>query len=82
MGEFVGRFVFNGIYNLLFHPLAKFPGPKAAAFSKWYSTYGKVSSGINWTDHLNALHQKYGEQLHQEGSAKLTGRQGKSFGFV
>jgi hypothetical protein len=49
--------------------LPKFPGPKAAAFSKWYSTYWEVSSGVNWTDHLKTLHQKYGEQLHQEGSA-------------
>ncbi|RPB03290.1 cytochrome P450 [Choiromyces venosus 120613-1] len=47
-----------GIYNIFFHPLRNFPGPKKAALSNiWYS-YVWLSGRYPHTMH--ALHEKYG----------------------
>ncbi|CAZ85474.1 unnamed protein product [Tuber melanosporum] len=47
-----------GIYNLFFHPLRNFPGPKKAALSNiWYS-YIWLSG--RYPHIIHALHEKYG----------------------
>ncbi|KAB8071863.1 cytochrome P450 [Aspergillus leporis] len=51
-----------GVYRITFHPLAKFPGPKLAAFTQWYETYYEFfkSPGGQFLFHYRKLHEKYG----------------------
>ncbi|OTB06193.1 hypothetical protein M426DRAFT_55658 [Hypoxylon sp. CI-4A] len=59
------------VYHRLFlHPLAKFPGPKLAAATRWYECYYDVLCG-RYTWKIAELHQRYGpiirispEELH------------------
>nr|A0A1B4XBH0.1 RecName: Full=Cytochrome P450 monooxygenase sdnE; AltName: Full=Sordarin/hypoxysordarin biosynthesis cluster protein E [Sordaria araneosa]BAV32149.1 cytochrome P450 monooxygenase [Sordaria araneosa] len=48
------------IYRLYFSPLAKFPGPKLAACSKWYEFYYDVILRGQFTFQIQRMHQKYG----------------------
>ncbi|KAF4626931.1 hypothetical protein G7Y89_g11222 [Cudoniella acicularis] len=52
---------FIGFFNLFFHPLATFPGPRVAAFTSWYKTYQEVFLGKSWIDVLQELHKQYGK---------------------
>jgi hypothetical protein len=49
-----------GLFNVIYHPLASFPGPRAAALTSWYKTYQEVFLGRSWVDVLQELHGKYG----------------------
>jgi hypothetical protein len=49
------------IYRLYLSPLAKFPGPKLAALSKYYEFYYEVVKRGQFTFHIQELHKKYGE---------------------
>ena len=49
-----------GVFNIFFHPLASFPGPRAAALTCWYKTYQEVFLGTSWIDVLYELHRTYG----------------------
>ena len=55
-------------YRLLFHPLAKFPGPKLAAISNWYEFYWDVLQHGKFTEHIQALHKQYGTSPLELGS--------------
>ncbi|RDX54810.1 cytochrome P450 [Lentinus brumalis] len=46
--------------RLVFHPLARFPGPKLAAASWWYMTYYEVFKDGAFVEHLLHLHARYG----------------------
>ncbi|KAK0128135.1 hypothetical protein ONS95_000119 [Cadophora gregata] len=46
------------IYNIYFHPLSKFPGPKWAAASNLFYVFGWT--GGRWAFTVEALHKKYG----------------------
>jgi hypothetical protein len=56
----LGYTIITTIYRLYFHPLAKFPGPKLAAWTKWYEFYYDVVCRGQFTFKTQALHEKYG----------------------
>ena len=48
------------IYNLFFHPLSRFPGPRGAACTKWWLAYWELGRGVSLSTLREELHQKYG----------------------
>ena len=56
----VGYCAALAIYRLYFSPLAKFPGPKLAAVSKWYEAYYEIILKGKFSFHLDELHDRYG----------------------
>lgn len=52
--------IWLAIYRLYLHPLAKFPGPKLAALSRWYEFYYNViRGGLFWRE-IEKMHEQYG----------------------
>ncbi|KAJ4385468.1 hypothetical protein N0V93_009896 [Gnomoniopsis smithogilvyi] len=49
-----------GFYRLFLHPLAKFPGPKIAAATRWYEAYYDVVLNGAYTFKIAELHKKHG----------------------
>jgi hypothetical protein len=52
--------VFSALYNIYFHPLAHFPGPKLAAASKYWLFYQEFVRGISLSVIRDDLHAQYG----------------------
>jgi hypothetical protein len=52
------------ISRLYLSPLAKFPGPKLAAFTKWYEFYYEVVLRGQYQFLINDMHKKYGRFEH------------------
>lgn len=50
----------KGVYNLYFHPLSRFPGPKAAAFSSLWKVYIEVVKRESLVEKLFDYHAVYG----------------------
>ncbi|RYP22145.1 hypothetical protein DL767_009119 [Monosporascus sp. MG133] len=48
------------IYRLFLHPLARFPGPRLAAISRWYEAYYDVVKNGQYTFKIAELHKQYG----------------------
>ncbi|GJE84155.1 cytochrome P450 [Phanerochaete sordida] len=49
------------VYNLHFHPLAKFPGPRWAAASGWWQVYVELLKQESLSKKLLDLHEEYGD---------------------
>lgn len=57
------------IYRLVFHPLARFPGPNFAAATYWYQFYADVLIGPfpgQEASHIEQLHKRYGWFLRRQ----------------
>ncbi|KAF1807907.1 putative cytochrome P450 [Eremomyces bilateralis CBS 781.70] len=52
--------VFNAVYLLYFHPLAKFPGPKLPVITAWYTFYHDVVRPGMMMWEIEKWHRKYG----------------------
>ena len=48
------------IYNVFFHPLSHFPGPRGAACTRWWLAYMELGRGVSLSTLRADLHQKYG----------------------
>ncbi|KAI9459862.1 putative P450 monooxygenase [Lactarius psammicola] len=53
--------VWRIVYNVYFHPLSHFPGPKLAACSRLWLAYREIIRGESLSDLRVELHRKYGE---------------------
>ncbi|KAF2140918.1 uncharacterized protein K452DRAFT_298984 [Aplosporella prunicola CBS 121167] len=53
-------FVVRCVYDLFFHPLRRFPGPKLAAVGSFYEFYYDVIKDGTYLWEIEKMHQKYG----------------------
>jgi hypothetical protein len=58
---FVGYQIALVIYRLIFHPLAKFPGPRLAGATYWYEYYYDVHKDGQYIWRIQEMHDHYGE---------------------
>jgi hypothetical protein len=58
---YYGSLVF---YRLILHPLARFPGPRLAAISRWYEAYYDVVLNGQYTSQILKLHKVHGISLN------------------
>jgi hypothetical protein len=61
--SYISYLVALAIYRLYLSPVAKFPGPKFAALTKWYEFYYDVVLRGKFSDHITELHKIYGMWL-------------------
>ena len=55
--------IVRGIYRITLHPLAKFPGPKLTAMTRWYEAYYEIKAGGAgglFGDQIEKWHKQYG----------------------
>ena len=57
-----GYFLSRCVYNLYFHPLRKFPGPKVAAIGSFLEFYYDVVKDGTYLWQIEKMHLKYGKE--------------------
>ncbi|KAJ5757735.1 uncharacterized protein N7511_006429 [Penicillium nucicola] len=60
VASLIGLLALNIVYNLYFHPLSKFPGPKIAAASFFYEFYYDVIKSGMYIWEIERMHEIYG----------------------
>lgn len=50
------------VYRLYISPIARFPGPKLAALSRWYEFYYDCILPGQFSFHIQQLHKQYGKR--------------------
>ncbi|KAI3390939.1 hypothetical protein diail_8337 [Diaporthe ilicicola] len=60
VGVLVIYYITLVFYRLFLHPLARFPGPKLAAISRWYEAYYDLIQGGQYTPKIMEMHKQYG----------------------
>jgi hypothetical protein len=53
--------ILRAVYNLYFHPLSHFPGPRGAASTRLWLAYMELVKRVSLSDLRVELHQKYGK---------------------
>ncbi|KAH9002867.1 putative P450 monooxygenase [Lactarius deliciosus] len=61
LAAILSPFLWRIVYNLYFHPLSHFPGPKLAACSRLWLAYRELIKGESLSDLRAQLHRQYGE---------------------
>jgi hypothetical protein len=61
LASFIAYAVYTVIYNVYFHPLAKFPGPPLAATSTYWKAYVECIANRSFCHELVDLHAQYGK---------------------
>lgn len=56
------------LYRLTLDPLARFPGPRLAAVTRWYEAYYDVVLGGQYTFKIRQMHKQYGRYMRSGGS--------------
>jgi len=59
----VAWFVVRCVYDLFFHPLRKFPGPKLAAVGSFYEFYYDVIKDGTYLWEIEKMHRRYGMEV-------------------
>ncbi|KAF3402712.1 Trichodiene oxygenase [Talaromyces pinophilus] len=59
-GLYILSLILTAIYNIWFHPLAKFPGPKIAVIGPWYEAYYDIIKDGRYLWQIEKMHEKYG----------------------
>lgn len=54
--------LFLGLYRILWHPIAKIPGPMLAASKGLYEAYHDIVQGGTFIKQYPSWHQKYGKK--------------------
>lgn len=60
--SFLAWYASRLVYNVYFHPLSMFPGPRLAAASRWYEGYfdNLVGCGGQYMYEIDRIHRKHG----------------------
>lgn len=68
----VAYLVYAAVYNVCFHPLAKFPGPPVAAATTYWKAYVECIAQRSFCHVLVELHAQYGEMRAMDAERALT----------
>ena len=72
---FIVKILWSLVYNIHYHPLSKFPGPKIAGASRLYENYFEAlkSPGGQYIFEIDRLHKIYGKsRTWYQISARMT----------
>ncbi|KAF2235666.1 cytochrome P450 monooxygenase-like protein [Viridothelium virens] len=62
--SWISWFTYNAIYNAYLHPLARFPGPRTAAVTRYWKAFVECIQNRSFCHVLEELHKEHGDVLH------------------